>query len=188
MCAVVRRELGVMARPSRIGRPSRLGQGGIGYLVVLFWLALGSLALTGEALLWSMERQREREEELLFVGDQLRRAIGSYYDASPSEPKRLPPSLDVLLEDARFLPARKHLRRVYADPMTGTRAWGLVRGSDGGVLGVYSTSQRAPLRRTGFAAVDAEFEHKARYADWQFVYHGARTLHLPPVMLRPSAP
>lgn len=183
MSAAAHEEQDLTARHSGIGRRPRRPQRGIGYLVVLFWLALGSLALAGEAMLWSMERQREREEELLFAGDQIRRAIGSYYEATPSGSKRLPPTLEVLLEDTRFLPARRHLRQIHVDPMTGTSAWGLMRGADGGLIGVHSRSQRAPLKRRGFAAVDAEFEHKTQYAEWHFVYHGARTLHLPPVML-----
>lgn len=161
----------------------RRRQTGIGYLFVLGALAVGSVVVVGEAVLWTVERQREREVELLFVGDQFRRAIGSYYEASPSDSRRLPPTLDALLEDARFLPPRRHLRRIYADPMTGAAAWGLVRVADGGIIGVHSLSQRASLKQTGFAAVDLEFERKTRYTDWQFVYPGARTLHLPPVML-----
>lgn len=176
-----------MAGRSPTGRRPRAAQGGIGYLAVLFWLAVGSVALTGEAMLWSMERQREREEELLFVGDQIRRAIGSYYEASPTEPKRFPATLEVLLEDKRFLPARRHLRRIYADPMTGTAHWTLVTAAGGGVIGVHSSSRRAPLKRSGFTGIDAQLEHKARYDEWHFVYHGARTQHLPPVMLRPPS-
>ena len=178
-----------MASRSQTGRPPpRAAQGGLGYVVVLFWLALGSLALAGEAMLWSMDRQRAREDELLFAGDQIRRAIGSYHDASPTEPKRYPDSLEVLLHDQRFLPGRRHLRRVYVDPMTGRPDWALLRRPDGTITGVHSRSQRAPLKRSGFAILDLEFEHRQRYADWQFIHHSARTLYLPPVMLRPAAP
>ncbi len=175
-----------MAGRSRSGNGRRRGQRGIGYLLVLLWLALGSVVLTGEALLWSVQRQREREEQLLFVGDQIRRAIGSYHAAGPSEPRPYPPSLDVLLNDTRFLPARRHLRRLYRDPMTGTTDWGLVRGSDGGVIGVYSRSEHKPLRQTGFAATDLDFEGQAQYARWRFIHHNARTIYQPPVMLRPG--
>lgn len=171
-----------MARRSPSGRARRARQRGLGYLAVLFWLALASIALAGEAMLWSVQRQRDREEQLLFAGDQIRRAIGSYHDASPTQPGRYPPSLDVLLDDRRFLPARRHLRRLYADPMTGRPDWGLVRGADGGVIGVYSLSRRMPLKRDGFAATDLDFERKAQYAEWRFIHHGARMLYLPPVM------
>lgn len=177
-----------MARRSPSGSAPRARQHGLGYLAVLFWLALGSIALAGEAMLWSVQRQREREEQLLFVGDQIRHAIGSYYEASPAEPRRYPPSLDVLLDDRRFLPARRHLRRIYIDPMTGRPDWGLVRGIDGGVTGVYSLSRRAPLKRSQFAALDLDFQHKPQYADWRFIHHGARTVYVPPVMLYNGGP
>lgn len=163
---------------------ARASQQGLGYLVVMFWVALASLTLAGEAALWSKERQREREVELLFVGDQMRRAIGSYYEAAPGEVKRFPASLEVLLSDTRFVPARRHLRRIYADPMTGKAAWGLVLTPEGGVTGVYSTSRDAPIKRAGFAQQDAEFEHKAQYTEWRFIHHATRTVFLPPTMFR----
>lgn len=184
MSRAARQAPAAMARRSAIGSARRARQQGLGYLAVLFWLALASLALTGEGLLWSMQRQRDREEELLFIGDEMRRAIGRYHDATPAEPKRYPPSLDVLVQDRRFLPPRRHLRRIYADPMTGKPAWGLVLGADGGVTGVYSTSRQVPVKRAGFAERDIEFEHKTQYAEWRFVYHGARTRHEPATMLR----
>ncbi|KQP17021.1 hypothetical protein [Pseudorhodoferax sp. Leaf265] len=163
-----------MAKRSRSGSGSRAGQGGLGYLVLLFWLALGSVALTGEAILWSMERRREREEELLFAGDQVRRAIGSYYEAA-SEPKQYPPSLESLLEDSRSYPPRRHLRQPYPDPIGQGTPFKLIRGSHGGIIGVHSASVRAPIKRTGFSVLDAEFEGKDDYSQWTFIHHAAIT-------------
>ncbi|MBN9461386.1 MAG: type II secretion system protein [Burkholderiales bacterium] len=166
------------------GSASRRRQRGLGYLVLLFWLALGACVLAGEGVLWSMQRQRDREEELLFVGDQMRRAIASYYETSPGPVKRYPDSLQALLDDRRQLSARRHLRRVYADPMTGRPQWGLVIAPDGGVMGVYSTSGATPLKRAGFAERDAEFTGKARYSEWVFLYRGELVRQVPPTMLR----
>lgn len=170
-----------MARRSPTGSGPRAGQRGIGYLVILFWLALGSVALTGEAMLWSMERLREREQELLFAGDQIRRAIGSYHAAS-AQPGQYPPSLQSLLDDQRSFPSQRHLRQLYADPMAGGAPWVEIRGSHGGIIGVHSASARPPIQRTGFTALDEEFEGKTAYAQWHFIHHGARTLYRPPVM------
>ena len=61
--------------------------------------------------------QREREQELLFVGSQFRNAFMSYYGATPAG-RALPAFLEDLVEDNRFPVPRRHLRRVYADPMT----------------------------------------------------------------------
>jgi|APFre7841882724_1041349.scaffolds.fasta_scaffold23133_4 hypothetical protein len=51
--------------------------------MVLFMVALlgVSLAAVGEA--WQSAVRREREVELLFIGNEFRQAIGRYYEATP---------------------------------------------------------------------------------------------------------
>jgi len=51
---------------------------GFTYLAVLFIVAilLGGLALVGE--MWETSARREKEAELLFIGNQYRRAVGFY--------------------------------------------------------------------------------------------------------------
>src|SRR3954464_14476503 len=90
--------------------------------LILIAVAGAGMAAYGE--LASHAAQREKEQELLFVGNQFRRAIGAYYERTPGAVKRFPRSLDELLEDKRHPVATRHLRRVYADPMTGKREWG----------------------------------------------------------------
>jgi hypothetical protein len=104
------------------------------------------------------------------VGHQFRRAIGLYYERSPGPLKQYPPSLEALLHDARYPSAERYLRKVYVDPLSGKPEWGLVEGPGGTVTGVHSLSRAAPLKTGNFAQADQEFEHKAAYADWQFVY------------------
>lgn len=48
-------------------------QKGFTYLGLLFVVALMGIALAATGSLWVVERQREREQELLFVGDQIRK-------------------------------------------------------------------------------------------------------------------
>ena len=61
--------------PAVAVRPARAG--GFTYLAVLLLMALMSLGLSSVASLLSTAQQRERELELLFIGNQYRQAIGS---------------------------------------------------------------------------------------------------------------
>jgi type II secretory pathway pseudopilin PulG len=142
---------------------------GFTYLALLLIVAAmgGGFAAYGE--LASRSMQREKEAELLFVGDEYRRAIGTYYENSPAGHKRYPKSLEALLKDERFAFNRRHLRRLYRDPVTG-KDWATVEAPEGGIMGVRSTSAAAPLKSADFLPQDAAFEGAPRLADWQFVY------------------
>lgn len=153
----------------RMGR-ARGAQGGFTYLGVLFLVALIGLALASLGSMTSFERRREKEAELLFVGHQFRQAIGRYFEAAPPGMKRYPPNLDVLLQDPRQPGVRRHLRRIYRDPLTGKAEWGIVEAPGGGVMGVYSLSQQAPLKTANFDEADAGFEGKRAYSEWTFIY------------------
>lgn len=148
----------------------QIRQRGFTYLGLLFAVVLAGVALAAIGVVWSMERQRERERELLFVGERFREAIASYYERSPGLVKRYPAKLDELLKDGRFLTVRRHLTQVYRDPMTGTRNWGLIPAPEGGIMGVHSSSTSAPIKRAGFPSEFSEFEGKSSYAEWRFVY------------------
>ena len=148
----------------------RDNQRGFTYLVVLFGIVLIGLALAGTATVWTTAGKRTREQELLWVGGQFRLAIQRYYLQGPAGIHLYPRSLDELLEDHRWPVARKHLRRMYADPLTGQVDWQLVTTPDGQILGVYSPSKAAPLKRAGFATANALFSEAEAYDDWRFVY------------------
>lgn len=155
---------------------------GFTYLALLFALAIGSVALAGAASMWSIEAQRERETALLSAGAAYRQAIGSYVESTPGGAGDYPAALADLLEDRRFNPPRRHLRRPYPEPVSGL-GWALIRRPDGTIGGVYSVSQRAPLQRASFDEADEAFNAKERYADWKFVYIRHRTRDLPAVFL-----
>ncbi|HEX7052843.1 MAG TPA: type II secretion system protein [Burkholderiales bacterium] len=139
----------------------------IGLLIVVMVMGAG-LAAVGE--LYSHAAQREKERELLFVGHQFRDAIRSYYERSPGTPA-YPKKLEDLVSDNRFPTPQHHLRRIYPDPMTGKPDWVLIEApGDGGIMGVHSRSQEAPIKTGNFDAADAAFAGAARYADWEFVY------------------
>jgi type II secretory pathway pseudopilin PulG len=144
-------------------------QSGFTYLFVLMMIALIGMGLAAAGTLWRTEVQREREADLLFIGNQYRQAIRSYYELDPAQP-RLPQSIDELLEDNRRPDTVRHLRRAYRDPITGGE-FVLIRSSDKkGIVGVYSQSTGHPFKTAGFLPEYGTFAKAASYADWRFVF------------------
>ncbi len=160
-----------MRRPANLANtccPRHPMQRGFTYLAILFILAMlgAGLALTGEV--WSTATQHEKEAELLFTGGEYRRAIGRYYLNRGQ--RRYPRNIDDLLKDPREPAIVRHLRKRYADPMTGQMEWGIVKAPDGGIMGIYSTSEQKPLKSANFRVADKDFEASEKYSDWKFVY------------------
>ncbi len=149
----------------------RYRQAGITFLVVLFAMAIAGIALAGTGVLWQLESRREKEKELLFIGEEYRRAIDRYYDKTPGEAKQYPEKLEDLLLDKRFLVPVHHLRRLYRDPMTQKVDWELIR-QQGRITGVASQSRDEPIKIAGFAAGQEEFEGAESYASWRFISNG----------------
>jgi type II secretory pathway pseudopilin PulG len=152
---------------------ARDGEGGFTFLGLLFAVAIASLALAGTGLLWHFEARREKEKELLFIGESYRRAITSYYNASPGSNKEYPKRLEDLLLDTRFPMPVRHLRRLYRDPMTGENDWKLILVQER-ITGVASRSGGQPIKVAGFASEQAGFEQARSYGDWRFEHGAAR--------------
>ncbi|WP_353393397.1 hypothetical protein [Hydrogenophaga sp. 5NK40-0174] len=110
---------------------------------------------------------------LLHVGGAYREALASYYVSTPGTTKRWPKSLDELLNDRRQVGVKRHIRRLYVDPITGALDWTLLRAQDGGIWGVQSTSQERPIRSGGYELERLRLDAAAAYAGWMF---DARTL------------
>lgn len=145
-------------------------QKGLTYLALIFAVAILSLASAAASELWSTAQRRDKERELLIVGNRFRQAIGRYYETSPGGAKQYPHSLDDLLKDNRHLVAHRHLRKLYPDPLTSKAEWGLVQAPTGGIMGVHSLSEDKPLKIANFAPKEKEFEEKEKYSEWKFVY------------------
>lgn len=145
-------------------------QSGFTYLGILFLVAVMGLVLAASGTIWSVAKQREQEKELLFVGEQFRHAIELYYERTPGPIKEYPKSLEALIKDARYASTQRYLRRIYPDPITGAAEWGVVPGPGGSVMGVYSLSDREPLKTANFSAANQALEGKTKYADWKFIY------------------
>lgn len=136
-------------------------------LVVLLALAGLTLLRFGESA--ATARQREREMQLLWVGQQYMQALESYYRATPGPVKHLPVKMEELLRDSRFPNPVRHLRRLYPDPLQPEVPWGIVkRGNQ--IIGVYSQSDAATLRRSGFAPGLETFTGVTQYSGWRFLF------------------
>lgn len=137
---------------------------------MLFALAVFGIGLAAIGESWSAASYREREEALLRTGAAYQRAIAAYYNRSPGSVKTYPRQLADLTGDPRMVGVVRYLRTVAPDPVTGSLDWGLVAAPDGGIAGVYSRSDKTPLRHapgapeTATAAVGG-----SKYSDWKFV-------------------
>lgn len=159
--------------PSRLatffGRGDRGKSSGFTFIGVLIFVALMGIALGSAGKVWSTQKIRENEQEMLFIGEQYRRAIGQYFERSQGA-KQFPKTMDELLLDRRYPTVQRYLRRPYVDPFTGKPEWGLVMRPDGGIVGVYSRSEESPLKRSNFKRGNENFEGADRYSDWKFIY------------------
>lgn len=141
---------------------------GFTYLAVLFAVAVMGVALAGAGQVWVTAAKREKERELLFMGNQFREAIGRYYQNSPGV-KQFPTKLEDLLQDKRFPTPKRYLRKIYVDPMTNSKEWGLIL-EQGRIIGVHSRSKERPLKIGNFTKADSAFENAESYAAWRFVF------------------
>ncbi len=140
-------------------------------LIGMFMLILLSGLVMSEATQrWHMQMLREREHELIKVGLAYRDAIGRYYNQTPGVVKTFPPTLEALLEDKRFPTVRKHLRKPYVDPITQREGWGIVEAPSGGIMGIYSLSDKAPFKSRGYRGELEHLNNKRYYGEWYFVY------------------
>ncbi|CAN7724512.1 type II secretion system protein [Duganella sp. LjRoot269] len=154
-----------MASRSANSKPPR--QRGFAYLWTLMLVAFMGVGLTIAADLYATAMRRDKERELLFIGHEFRHALESYVKANGQS--QYPLTLDDLLKDPRFANPRRHLRRLYADPVTGKPEWSLIL-QQGRIVGIHSTSPLRPIKQDNFHDDDAGLAKKSRYADWIFTY------------------
>ncbi|SEQ99685.1 hypothetical protein SAMN05421690_100552 [Nitrosomonas sp. Nm51] len=176
---------------------------GFVYLWALFAVTVAGVVMAATGQVWQIQMKREKERELLFIGDQFRKAIMSYYNNQITGVRQYPESLEELLEDKRGPVTIRHLRKMYIDPMTMEDEWGVVEeevpqqqaqrqnnaagnantanpagNSPGmrqasarkGIAGVYSLSNKRPLKKDNFPEHLAKFTEAETYQDWQFVF------------------
>jgi type II secretory pathway pseudopilin PulG len=166
---------GLRGRPSTAkismnGERSEFGSHGFAYIGLLVLVAIMGTGLAATGVVFHQQAQREKEKQLLFAGDQIRRAIGLYYESSPGAAKQFPHSLEDLLRDQRYAGTQRYLRRIYVDPMTGSKDWVLLNAPDGGIIGVHSSYSASPLKTDSFPEVYESFKGKQNYKEWKFQY------------------
>jgi type II secretory pathway pseudopilin PulG len=140
---------------------------GFTYVGLMFAIAVLGITLATVGVVWSTQIRRDKEAELLWVGDQYRVAIGRYRASGG----QLPQELADLIEDKRTPVPRHYLRRLYPDPMTGAADWQLIEApGGGGIIGIASSSQGKPIKVAGFSQLNKPFEGAECYCDWKFIY------------------
>jgi type II secretory pathway pseudopilin PulG len=151
----------------RRGERTRRSAAGFTYIGLLVVIVLIGLALASAGEVAATTAQRERETQLLWAGHEYRAAIARYW----SRKRAYPPTLQDLLGSAPDDPLQVHfLRRLYPDPMTNAVDWVLVPAPNGGIMGVASSSKRAPRKTSNFDAADQDFANASSYGDWQFTF------------------
>lgn len=144
-------------------------QRGYSFVAVLVLLALCMLGLSVAGPMWSQQVRREREQELLRIGNLYAEAIAAYYHSSPGSLKQYPQRLEQLLVDTRYVGMRRYLRTLYADPVNPGQPWGLVLNAEQRIVGVYSRSEQAPIAEGVQELAATQLEPARRYADWKFI-------------------
>jgi type II secretory pathway pseudopilin PulG len=161
-------------------------QGGFTYLGLIILVTVIGLVGAATLKVESLLQRAAAEEELLAVGAAFSAALESYAAATPQGQPLQPPSLKELLRDPRTPGLRRHLRKMFVDPMTGGTEWGIVwLGDHVGVLGVYSLSQAKPLKVGNFEPRFNGFENKQHFSDWKFVAAGLPSAPLPASPAKP---
>ncbi|MDB5887744.1 MAG: hypothetical protein JWM03_616 [Rhodocyclales bacterium] len=144
---------------------------GFSYIGLLIVVAVMAVMAAGLVQAGAVIQRRHAEEELIDVGMEFKNAVRSYFEATPSgTPALAPRRLEDLLRDPRFPNVKRHLRKIYDDPLTGKPDWGLVHSAEGGIIGVYSKAQGIPIRQDNFPDEVFYFKDRKSYCSWPFVY------------------
>jgi type II secretory pathway pseudopilin PulG len=132
-------------------------------------MAVMAILMTAAMPAWKHMAQREKEEELVFRGEQYAHAIGMYQRRTANA---YPPNLDVLVQ-------QKFLRKKYKDPVTADDFVPLPAGGQqgrgqqpgvaapgqaaavGGIMGVTSKSTAESIRL---------YKGRSHYNEWAFIY------------------
>lgn len=152
-------------------------QSGFTYLGLIIFVAIIGLVGAATLKIGSLLQRAAAEEELLEIGAAFSAALDSYAAATPRGASPYPPSLAELLKDPRSPAVRRHLRKVYVDPLTGKAEWGIVYlgGGETGVVAIHSLSNAKPLKIANFDSRFKGLDNKEMVSEWRFTA-GERSL------------
>lgn len=171
------------ASPTWTGRPAARRAGGFTYLGMIILVVIIGLVGAATLKIGSLLQRAAAEQELLDIGAAFSDALQSYAAATPPGQPQQPPSLQELLKDPRYPTVRRHLRKLYVDPITGKQEWGIMYLADKvGVVGVYSLSDAQPLKIANFDARFQNFENRRHISEWKFTPSGQGAVAPPPVV------
>lgn len=144
---------------------------GFTYIMVLLSIVVIGISLAAVGRYSSFANKRDKEEELLFRGDQYVMAIDTYFRSAHGGANIYPKRLEDLIKDPMGLKAKRYLRKLYVDPMTSKADWVLIlEEKSGRIKGVKSRSNEAPLKTEGFPERYKDFSGKGSYSEWAFVH------------------
>ncbi|WP_313168669.1 type II secretion system protein [Massilia oculi] len=145
-------------------------QAGFTYLGLIIFVAIIGLVGAATLKIGSLLQRAAAEEELLEIGAAFSAALDSYAAATPRGASPYPASLAELLKDPRSPAVRRHLRKIYVDPLTGKAEWGIVYlgGGETGVVAIHSLSTAKPLKVANFDSRFKGLDNKEMISEWRF--------------------
>jgi len=145
-------------------------QAGFTYLGLIIFVTIIGLVGAATLKIGALLQRAAAEEELLDIGAAFSAALDSYAAATPQGASPYPPSLKELLKDPRVPGVRRHLRKIFVDPLTGKAEWGVVYLGDGttGVVAVHSLSTAKPLKVANFDGRFAGLDNADTISAWRF--------------------
>lgn len=120
---------------------------GFAYIALLVAIIIIGISLTAAGKYWSNVSLRDKEEELLFRGDQYRQAIERYYLYLGR--RQYPPSIDDLVKDSRSAVGMHHLRQKFKEPITGDD-FVEIKDPYQRIIGVRSSSDKLSIKQANF--------------------------------------
>ena len=145
-------------------------QAGFTYLGLIIFVTIIGLVGAATLKIGALLQRAAAEEELLDIGAAFSAALDSYAAATPQGASPYPPSLKELLKDPRVPGVRRHLRKIFVDPLTGKAEWGVVYLGEGttGVVAVHSLSTARPLKIANFDSRFAGLDNADTISAWRF--------------------
>ncbi len=145
-------------------------QAGFTYLGLIIFVTIIGLVGAATLKIGALLQRAAAEEELLDIGAAFSAALDSYAAATPQGASPYPPSLKELLKDPRVPGVRRHLRKIFVDPLTGKAEWGVVYLGEGttGVVAVHSLSTAKPLKIANFDSRFAGLDNADTISAWRF--------------------